>query len=103
MLEHDAILGGGGSGGVTVPQVHLTHDSAAAVGLILEGLARSGGRLSEIVQQLPRLFMLKHNLAVEPNRFCSVLQDFLVAIERDGLVGALSERMKDNFAHALKQ
>src|SRR6266571_116148 len=68
MLEHNGILGGEGSGGVTVPQVHLTHDSAAAVGLILEGLVRSGGQVSDIVQQLPRLFMLKHNLAVEPNR-----------------------------------
>src|SRR5207248_3579959 len=26
MLEHNGILGGEGSGGVTVPQVHLTHD-----------------------------------------------------------------------------
>src|SRR5882762_9026786 len=94
MLENDAILGGEGSGGVTVPQVHLTHDSAAAVGLILEGLARSGGRLSEIVQQLPRLFMLKHNLAVEPNRLYSVLQDFRVAIERERLACDLTDGIK---------
>src|SRR6266478_3032815 len=96
MLEHDAILGGEGSGGVTVPQVHLTHDSAAAVGLILEGLARSGRRLSEIVQQLPRLFMLKHNLAVEPNRLYSVLQDFRVVIERERLVCDLTDGIKVN-------
>jgi phosphomannomutase len=94
MLEHDAILGGEGSGGVTVPQVHLTHDSAAAVGLILEGLARSGGRLSDIVQQLPTLFMLKHNLAVEPNRLYSVLQDFRVAIEREGLAFDLTDGIR---------
>src|SRR6266852_5523180 len=85
MLEHNAVLGGEGSGGVTVPQVHLTHDSAAAVGLILEGLARSGQRVSDIIEQLPRLFMLKHNLAVEPNRLYSVLQDFRVAIVREQL------------------
>jgi phosphomannomutase len=63
----------------------LTHDSGAAIGLILEGLARSGERVSEIVRQLPKLFMLKHNLAVEPNRLYSVLQDFRVAIEREQL------------------
>src|SRR5438105_7195269 len=74
MFEHGAVLGGEGSGGVTVPQVHLTHDSAAAVGLILEGLARSGAPVSEMVRQLPRLLMLKHNLLVEPNRLYSVLQ-----------------------------
>jgi len=94
MLEHDAILGGEGSGGVTVPQVHLTHDSAAAVGLILEGLARSDERVSDIVQQLPRLFMLKHNLVVEPNRLYSVLQDFRVAIERDQLTCDLTDGIK---------
>ena len=96
MLEHDAILGGEGSGGVTVPQVHLTHDSAAAVGLILEGLARSGEPVSEIVQQLPRLVMLKHNLTVEPNRLYSVLQDFRVAIERERLACDLTDGIKVN-------
>src|SRR6267378_3347475 len=55
MIEHDAILGGEGSGGVTVPQVHLTHDSAAAIGLILEGLTRTGKPVSEVAQDLPRL------------------------------------------------
>jgi phosphomannomutase len=94
MLEHDAVLGGEGSGGVTVPQVHLTHDSAAAIGLILEGLARSGERVSDIVQQLPRLVMLKHNLAVEPNRLYSVLQDFRVAIERERLACDLTDGIK---------
>jgi phosphoglucosamine mutase len=94
MLEHNAILGGEGSGGVTVPEVHLTHDSAAAVGLILEGLARFGGPVSEIVQQLPRLFMLKYNLAAEPNRLYSVLQDFRVAIEREQLTHNLTDGIK---------
>lgn len=94
MLEHNAVLGGEGSGGVTVPQVHLTHDSAAAIGLLLEGLARSGGQVSEIVHQLPSLFMLKHNLAVEPNRLYSVLQDFRLAIEREQLACDLTDGIK---------
>ena len=94
VLEHDAVLGGEGSGGVTVPQVQLTHDSAAAVGLILEGLARSGDRVSDVVQQLPRLFMLKHNLAVEPNRLYSVLQDFRVAVEREQLAYDLTDGIR---------
>src|SRR5688500_19031822 len=36
MIELDGVLGGEGSGGVIVPELHGTHDSAAAVGLILE-------------------------------------------------------------------
>lgn len=94
MLEHNAVLGGEGSGGVTVPQVHLTHDSAAAIGLILEGLARSDQRVSDIVEQLPGLVMLKHNLSVEPNRLYSLLQDFRVAIEREQLACDLTDGIR---------
>jgi phosphoglucosamine mutase len=94
MLEHNAILGGEGSGGVTVPEVHVTHDSAAAVGLILEGLTRLDRPVSTIVAQIPKLTMLKHNLAVQPNRLYSVLQDFREAIEREGLSGDMSDGIK---------
>jgi phosphomannomutase len=94
MLEHNAILGGEGSGGVTVPQVHLTHDSAAAIGLILEGLAGSDQRVSDIVEQLPGLVMLKHNVSVEPNRLYSLLQDFRVAIEREHLAYDLTDGIR---------
>jgi phosphomannomutase len=85
MLEHGAVLGGEGSGGVTVPEVQLTHDSAAAIGLILEGLARSTRLVSEVINELPSLVMLKQNLAVEPNLLYSVLQNFRLAIEREHL------------------
>ena len=85
MLEHGAVLGGEGSGGVSVPELHSTHDGAAAVALILQGLASSGKAVSELVQELPRLTMLKHNIAVEPNRLYSVLQNFRVAMEEEQL------------------
>jgi phosphomannomutase len=94
MLEHNAVLGGEGSGGVMVPQVHLTHDSAATIGLILEGLARLGGTVSSLIQQLPRLVMLKYNLAVEPNHLYSVLQDFRVAIEGEHLACDLTDGIR---------
>ena len=94
LIECDGILGGEGSGGVTVPELHLTHDSAAAVGLILEGLARSGKSVSNFVEDLPRLTMLKHNLPVEPNRLYSVLQNFRVAIEREQLTHDLTDGIR---------
>lgn len=94
MIELNGVLGGEGSGGVTVPEVHPTHDSAAAVGLILEGLARSGKTVSEIVQQLPRLTMLKHNLPVAPNRLYSVLQNFRLAMEQERLTYDLTDGIK---------
>jgi phosphomannomutase len=97
VLEYGAVLGGEGSGGVTVPQVHATHDSAAAVGLILEGLARAAIPVSNLVERLPKLFMLKHNLDVEPNRLYSVLQNFREAMEREQLACDLTDGIRVSF------
>jgi phosphomannomutase len=85
MSENRAVLGGEGSGGVIVPRVQLTHDSAAAVGLILEHMAQTGAKASELAAKLPRLSMLKHYVEVEPNRIYSVLQRVYEELERDGL------------------
>jgi phosphomannomutase len=104
MLEHNAVLGGEGSGGVAVPEVHSTHDSAAAIGLILEQLARSGQRVSELVDQLPRLSMIKHNIQLEPSRLYSILQSFRVTVEREQLAHDLTDGIKvsmpDGWVHA---
>jgi phosphomannomutase len=85
LLEHNGVLGGEGSGGITVPEVHLTHDSLAAIGLILEHLAQTEERISDMVQHLPRLATLKHDVAVEPHRLYSVLQEFRAVVEQEGL------------------
>jgi phosphomannomutase len=94
MLEHGAVLGGEGSGGVSVPELHSTHDGAAAVALILQGLSSSGKSVSELVRELPRLTMLKHNIAVEPNRLYSVLQNFRLAMEDEQLTIDLTDGIK---------
>jgi phosphomannomutase len=85
MIENRAVLGGEGSGGVIVPRVQLTHDSAAAVGLILEHLARTGQKISELADSLPRLSMIKHNVSVEPNRIYSLMQRVYDELEREGV------------------
>ena len=41
--------------------------------------------MSELVEQLPRLTVLKHNIAVEPNRLYSILQDFRATVEDEKL------------------
>ena len=94
ILEHGAVLGGEGSGGIAVPEVHPTHDSAAAVGLILERLARTGERASEAVARLPKLTMVKHNIKVEPNRLYSLLQHFRTAVEQEGVAHDLTDGIK---------
>ncbi|HJU56668.1 MAG TPA: phosphoglucosamine mutase [Pyrinomonadaceae bacterium] len=85
MLEAGAVIGGEGSGGVIVPRVQWTHDSAAAIGLILEHMARTGESMSELAAALPRLTMLKHNMAVEPDRIYSLLQRMHDEVEAEKL------------------
>jgi phosphomannomutase len=68
-----------------VPRVLLSHDAAAAQGLIIEHMARSGASLRDLVDGLPSFAMVKHDFAEKPSVLYSVLQDFRGTIERDGL------------------
>jgi phosphomannomutase len=76
IVEHGAIIGGEGNGSGAVPAVQASHDSAAAIGLLLDHMARSGTTVSAMVVELPRLAMLKQKVPIEPNLIFSALQDF---------------------------
>ena len=103
LLEHNGVLGGEGSGGITVPEVNSTHDSAAAIGLILEHLAESGERISSMVQRLPQLATLKHDVPVEPHRLYSLLQEFRVVVEQEELqfdtIDGIKVALPDGWVH----
>jgi phosphomannomutase len=73
LVEQQAVLGGEGNGAVALPEVQATHDSAAAIGLILEYLARSGRTLSDLAASLPRLVMVKRYVPVAPNLLFTAL------------------------------
>ncbi|HKQ80056.1 MAG TPA: phosphoglucosamine mutase, partial [Blastocatellia bacterium] len=74
ILENNAVIGGEGSGAVAIPEIHAGNDSAAVIGLILEQMARTGKRVSELVANLPHYTMLKHSVQIEPNLLYSALQ-----------------------------
>ena len=97
MIEQGAVLGGEGSGGIAVPEVQTTHDSAAAIGLILEHLARTNEPVSELVDRLPRLSMIKHNISLEPNRLYSILNRFRLKVESERLSYDLTDGIKVSF------
>lgn len=103
LIEHAGVLGGEGSGGIAVPEVHATHDSAAAIGLILERLASNSENISDLVRRLPQVSMLKYNVEVEPNRLYSLLQHFRLVIESENLETDLSDgikvRLNDGWVH----
>src|SRR5262245_47881269 len=84
ILEHNAVIGGEGNGAVAIPEIQAANDSAAAIGSILEQMARTGKRVSELVANLPRYVMLKHYVQVEPNLLFSVLNEIREEVESAG-------------------
>jgi phosphomannomutase len=97
ILEYRAIIGGEGNGSVAVPRVQASHDSAATTGLILCYLASTGTKLSDVAARMPRLFMLKERVAIEPNVIYSALQAFRDAVEDEALETDLSDGVKVTF------
>ena len=81
MLEHQAVIGGEGNGAVVVPEVHYTNDSAATIGLILEYLAKTGKRISEVAANIPKTVMLKRYVPIEPQLLFSKLNSVRKAVE----------------------
>lgn len=75
MLEHRAVIGGEGNGAVVIPAVHYTNDSAATIGLLLEYLATTGKRISEVAASIPSSVILKRYVPIEPQLLFSKLHE----------------------------
>lgn len=62
MKEVGAIIGGEGSGGVILPELHLGRDAIVGTGLLLQMLAESGGSLSAVKEGLPHYSIVKEKI-----------------------------------------
>ncbi|MCD6594185.1 phosphoglucosamine mutase [bacterium] len=67
ILELGAAIGGEGNGGVIVPDVHPARDSITAVSLICSLLAESGKKVSQIVAEFPKKYMVKDKIPFSGN------------------------------------
>lgn len=65
MKQVGAVFGGEGNGGIIDPKIGYVRDSFVGMALILEGLARRGGTLSEWVDELPVYEILKDKMTCE--------------------------------------
>jgi phosphomannomutase len=64
MLEVGAVLGGEGNGGVLDPRVGLVRDPFIGMGLVLNLMAETGRKLSELVAELPVYHIVKDKYTV---------------------------------------
>ncbi len=56
---HKALIGGEGNGGVIYPRINMARDSLVGMALILELMAETGKKLSEILAAFPAFIMVK--------------------------------------------
>ena len=99
MIEHRAVIGGEGNGGVAVPRVLCSHDAAAAQGLILEHMARTGATLRALVDAPAVLRDGEARLRREAQRRSTrILQGFRDEIEREALQADATDGMVVSFA-----
>ncbi len=59
MIEHRALIGGEGNGGVMYAALHVGRDAPVGAALVLTLLARDGRRVSELVAAAPRYAIVK--------------------------------------------
>ncbi len=62
MVEHQAVFGGEGNGGVIWPEIGYVRDSYVGIILILEMLAVTGKKLSELVAEIPKYEIVKDKI-----------------------------------------
>jgi phosphomannomutase len=78
MREVGAVIGGEGNGGVIDPRVGWVRDPFIGIALVLNLLAESGKKLSELVAELPAYSIIKDKYAVDRDRlpalFAALLQ-----------------------------
>jgi phosphomannomutase len=76
MKEVDAIIGGEGSGGVILPELHYGRDALVGIALTLQQLTEFGGSLSEFKNSLPSYFIAKKKILLgkaNPDEIIKVL------------------------------
>jgi phosphomannomutase len=59
MIETGAVIGGEGSGGVILPELHYGRDSLAGIAIILSELAEFKGKVSDYKKSLPEYHIRK--------------------------------------------
>ncbi|MCI0715900.1 MAG: phosphoglucosamine mutase [Chlorobi bacterium] len=64
MLEVNAVIGGEGSGGVIVPEIHYSRDALAGIALLLSEFAEFKGRVSDYKKSLPQYYIKKSKIGL---------------------------------------
>jgi phosphomannomutase len=98
MLETQSPIGGEGNGGVICPEVNYTRDALVGMALILGLLAEKKTSISEIVNTLPKFYMVKERIETLSSKVDAIMSNAYYVFEgleidsRDGV-----KAMGENF------
>jgi phosphomannomutase len=73
MRQLGAVMGGEGNGGVIDPRVGFVRDPFIGMGLVLNLMAETSAKLSELVAELPEYAIIKDKVSVERDRLPHLL------------------------------
>jgi len=74
MEENRAVIGGEGNGGIIDPRVHYGRDSLAGIALILQYMAETGKRISELAEEVPKYYIEKRKILCSRGESNKVLE-----------------------------
>lgn len=75
LIEEDAVMAGEGSGGVAVARFQPAFDGFLTMGLVLEIMAKSGKKISRLVEELPKYHIVKEKIYCPPPKIHSVVSE----------------------------
>jgi phosphomannomutase len=100
--EEKPAIGGEGNGGVILQDIHPCRDSFAAMGLILEYMARSGKTVSELHEGIPRYYMIKEKIQGTQETAYRIIRQLREKYSNEGeisLLDGLKISFKDYWVH----
>jgi phosphomannomutase len=105
MKEINAIVGGEGSGGVILPQVHYGRDAIVGIPLMLQQLVEFGGTLSVFKKSLPQYFIAKSKVSVAGKKTSKLFERLITIYEHLGKINTddgLKIDFPDSWVHLRK-
>lgn len=83
MKRCNAVFGGEGNGGVIEPSVVPVRNSLVSMAIVLELMAQTGKKLSQLVADIPSYVMIKQKFPCDPQRLPAMLSALRSAFAKD--------------------
>ncbi len=100
-LEGKTAIAGEGNGGVILPDIHPCRDSFTAMGLILESMASSGKKVSELQEQVPKYHIIKDKIDGTQEEAFGIIRQLKrnYSSQEISLLDGLKIQFKDSWFH----